>query len=66
MDEVVVDGAEVTTVIPWKVGWRTNEALAGMVEFVFESCCIWASRSLCCWSAVVAVPGSRTPVSWVT
>ena len=66
MEEVEVGGAEVTTVIPWKVGWSTNDALAGMEELVLESCCSWASRSLCCWSVVAAVPGNLTPVSWVT
>ena len=61
LDEVVEEGAEVTTVMPWKAGWRTNEAFAGRDELLLESCCSWASNSLCCWSA-----GSRTPVSWVT
>ena len=60
LEEVVVDGAEVTTV---KVGWSTNEAFAGIDELVLESCWSWASRSLCCWSVVA---GSRTPASWVT
>lgn len=62
-EEVVVDGAEVTTVIPWKVGWSTNEAFAGIDVLVLDSCWSWASSNLCCWSVAV---GSRSPVSCVT
>ena len=36
--EVVDEGAEVTTVMPWKAGWSTNEAFAGREELLLVSC----------------------------